>query len=298
MATIFLSYALRDEKQVKKLESRLRARGHDFRIAVGTPPAGQWRDRLVEALLASDVLIPVLTKYGLASSYIAMEVGMARLVKRPNPMLLLPVLVSKKFFAPTYVGDYHCFHATTWGPKSVDRLAEQLHAAIDAHVERVPRGPRIFLSHRHKDMKLADSLVSLIRASFHVKTTDIRCTSVPNYKLSAGDKTSERLRTEIAGAEVVLGVLSPDAGESKYVLAELGAAWGCGVPTFPLLCKGATYEDVPEPLNERHSVSLHDKADCAQLVGDIARMTSLHRKARATKQEASAINRVLKRAMP
>jgi hypothetical protein len=44
--------------------------------------------------------------------------------------------------------------------------------------------------------------------------------------------------------------------ESNYVLAELGAAWGRDVTTFPLLARGATYADVPSPLNERHCVSL------------------------------------------
>jgi hypothetical protein len=86
---------------------------------------------------------------------------------------------------------------------------------------------------------------------------------------------SERLRTEIAGAEVVLGLLSPDTSESKYVLAELGAAWGVGVPTFPLLLRGARFEDVPEPLNERHSLSLERGAECFQLIQDLKRVTSL-----------------------
>jgi hypothetical protein len=70
-------------------------------------------------------------------------------------------------------------------------------------------------------------------------------------------------------------MLSPDTSESKYVLAELGAAWGIGVPTFPLLLRGARFEDVPEPLNERHSLSLERGAECVQLIQDLRRVTSL-----------------------
>ena len=93
-----------------------------------------------------------------------------------------------------------------------------------------------------------------------------------------GRSYSERLRAEIRGAEVVLGLLSPDTAESKYVLAELGASWGADIPTFPLLVRGATFDDVPEPLSERHSVSLEKMESCTQLVDEIAHVTSLTRK--------------------
>ncbi len=59
------------------------------------------------------------------------------------------------------------------------------------------------------------------------------------------------------------------------MLAELGAAWGVGVPTFPLLLRGARFVDVPEPLNERHSLSLEKVDECFQLIQDLRRVTSL-----------------------
>jgi hypothetical protein len=101
---------------------------------------------------------------------------------------------------------------------------------------------------------------------------------VQPYTLPSGEKTSEKLRTEISSAEVVIGLLTPDTRESNYVVAELGAAWGCNIPTFPLLARGATYEHVPEPLNERHSLSLQKESDCLQLIDDIARESSLTRR--------------------
>jgi hypothetical protein len=188
-------------------------------------------------------------------------------------MLVLPILFRDSGDIPLFVADYACFRLRSKEKESLDALVGDLCKAIEQH--STLRGPRIFLSHRHKDEPQARALLDLLQAAFEIRKEDIRCTSVPPYKLDAGDKTSERLRAEIAGAEVVLGMLSPDTSESKYVLAELGAAWGVGVPTFPLLLRGARFEDVPEPLNERHSLSLERGAECVQLIQDLRRVTSL-----------------------
>jgi hypothetical protein len=69
-----------------------------------------------------------------------------------------------------------------------------------------------------------------------------------------------------------------DTTESNYVLAELGAAWGRDVATFPLLARGATYSDVPSPLNERHSVSLESQENCLELIESVCAKTTLKRR--------------------
>jgi hypothetical protein len=61
-------------------------------------------------------------------------------------------------------------------------------------------------------------------------------------------------------------------------LAELGAAWGREVTTFPLLADGATYKDVPSPLKERHCVSIEAQESCLALVDSVAAKTTLKRK--------------------
>lgn len=282
MATIFLSYSLQDEELARQLAGRLKRKGHSFRIDVGTPPAGKWRARLMKALQNSDVLIPILSQSGLSSSYVASEIGSARAFGETKGMLLLPVIVGTPFSVPPFVSDYHCFRLPRDQSKpandenELDRLADELNRAVQEHA--VAKPPRIFISHRHKDEAVARALVNLLESAFQIDKEDVRCTSVQPYTLSPGDRTSERLRAEIRGAEVVLGLLSPDTAESKYVLAELGASWGADVPTFPLLVRGATFEDVPEPLSERHSVSLEKEENCTQLVDEIAHVTSLTRK--------------------
>jgi hypothetical protein len=221
------------------------------------------------------VLVALLSENGLGSPYVASEIGAAGVVDRARGMLVLPILFRDSGDIPLFVSDYACFRLASKEKVSLDALVGELCKAIEQHSVATLGGPKIFVSHRHKDEPQARALLELLQAAFEIKKEDIRCTSVPPYKLDAGDKTSERLRAEIAGAEVVLGLLSPDTSESKYVLAELGAAWGVGVPTFPLLLRGARFEDVPEPLNERHSLSLERGAECFQLIQDLRRVTSL-----------------------
>jgi len=275
MATIFLSYSMRDEKLAKDIQRLLEQRGHKIKIGVGTLPAGKWREHFGRALEKSAVLVALLSENALNSPFVASEVGAARVFDDTRGMLLLPVLFGEKPPIPLFISDYACFNLKTDEPNELNVLVDQLHAAITQHFSDSNARPRIFISHRHKDVKQARALVRLLEAFFHIEQRDIRCTSMHPYKLDVGERTSERLRTEIACADVVLGLLSPDTAESKYVLAELGAAWGCGVPTFPLRVRGAKFEDVPEPLNERHSLSLDSTAECLQLVQDIARITSL-----------------------
>lgn len=275
MATIFLSYSSLDEELARDLQRRLLEKGHTIKVGVGTLPAGKWRELLGKALQKSDVLVALLSDNGLGSNFVASEVGAARVFDETKGMLLLPVLVGENPRIPLFISDYACFKLPKDEPNERSMLVDRLHAAIVQHDRDAAARPRIFISHRHKDEKQAKALVSLLEAFFQIEKHDIRCTSVQPYKLAVGDRTSERLRAEIAGADVVLGLLSPDTSESKYVLAELGAAWGCGVPTFPLRVGGAKFEDVPEPLNERHSLSLDSVSECIQLVQDIARVTSL-----------------------
>jgi hypothetical protein len=187
-------------------------------------------------------------------------------------MLLLPVLTDD-IGIPEFLSDIYCFRLTR--SDQVDTLVEELDKAI---VDNIKLIPRIFISHRHKDEPIVAALAALIEQAFYVDRNDIRCTSVQPYMLTPGERTSDLLRTEIGGAELVIGVLSPDASESNYVLCELGASWGRDVPTFPVLARGATYVDIPAPLNERHSVSLETEENCLQLVEYIASKTSLRRR--------------------
>ena len=174
---------------------------------------------------------------------------------------------------PQSITDLYCFRLKSNDKVCLAKLADQLDKAI---IDDVRSAPQIFISHRHVDEPIAAKLVALLEAAFYVGKNDLRCTSVKPYVLSPGERTSEQLRSDIARSELVIGILGPDTAESNYVLCELGAAWGRDVPTVPVLTRGATFADVPSPLNERHSVSLENPDHCIDLVEFVASRTSLN----------------------
>jgi len=272
MAKIFLSYSVQDAFDLaQKIEKGLGNKGHRISIPVDFKVAGNWRNKLTKGLITSDVLIAVLTPAALESRYVLGEIGAGRAMEYSKQMLLIPVL-PQPMPIPDFLSDVFCF---TLKNGAVDALVDELDQAIRDNMRLTPR---IFISHRHKDQAIAQALIDLLESAFYVEPTDIRCTSVQGYMLTPGERTSEELRSNLAGAELVMGLLSPETTESNYVLAELGAAWGFDVTTFPLLARGATYADVPSPLNERHCVSLEGQENCLELVDSVAAKTTLKRR--------------------
>ena len=276
MATLFLSYQHDDESLARALALRLAARHHSFRYQPGAKIAGDWRGKFQQALSDAEAVVFLLSESGLGSRYVLSQIGSSRVYAETKGQLMIPVLVERSQI-PDFVSDLTCFQLDGRKDADLDRLTEDIDQAIKGH-RSSPQGPRIFISHRHKDAEVAEALVSLIEASFDTDKADIRCTSVQPYALPPGEQISERLRKDVNRAELVIGLIGPETSESRYVLFELGASWGRGVPTFPLLVRGASAEEVPGPLRERLSLSLEDEDSCLQLVDEIAEATSLQRK--------------------
>lgn len=236
-----------------------------------------WRQVLLDALTRADVLLVLLTKRSLVSPFVMGEIGSARVLSHLfKEMLILPVIVGE-MDVPLVVGDLFVIRMAT-DDEGVQHAASDINRATDRHLSQTRVGyPKLFISHRHHDKDVAEALVRLIEAAFEVALGDLRCTSVHPYKLRVGERTGERLRAELYRAEAVLGILTPDTRTSSYVLFELGASWGRRGLTFPLLAHGATLTDVPTPIGDLHTLSLWDKAECYQLLDDLADATTLRR---------------------
>ena len=134
---------------------------------------------------------------------------------------------------------------------------------------------RIFISHSSKDKTLARRLVQSIETRIDVQPTEIRCTSVKGYKLPVGVDTARKLKKEISHAEAVIGIITPHSMKSTYVLFELGAAWGLGIPTFPLLAKGAKTKDLPGLLKGLNVARLTKRSETMQTLDDLCGRTRL-----------------------
>ena len=292
MAKIFISYSVRDGVSLaQEIEKGLQKKGHRISIPIDFKVAGNWRNKLTKGLVTSDALIAILTPRALKSPYVLGEIGAGRAMESSRQMLLVPVL-PQSVKIPPFLSDVFCFKLKNG---DVDALVNDLDKAIRDNMRLTPR---IFISHRHKDKTIAKGLIDLLDSAFTIGPADIRCTSVQGYMLTPGERTSEELRSNLAGAELVMGLLTPETSESNYVLAELGAAWGRDVTIFPLLARGATYAHVPSPLNERHCVSLEAYENCLELIEFVEAKTTLKPKVRVSATVAQVATALAAAATP
>ena len=204
------------------------------------------------------------------------EIGATRALyqacRRP---ILLPITVGIEI--PDVVKDVYVYrmdpsaNGIKLGAEDIDRTYRTARSGF----------PKVFISHRHADRIVVEALVSLLTTAFDIQQNDLRVTSVRPYNLKWGAVTPDRLREELQFADAVIGVISPNSSGSSYVLFELGASWGRGMPgtTLPLLIRGATNADVPAPIAALNTLSVSAEADCHQLLDDLAAIvTSLNRK--------------------
>jgi len=131
----------------------------------------------------------------------------------------------------------------------------------------------IFISHSSHDEALAAALVKLLQLALGIPATQIRCTSVSGYKLPVGADTNQRLKEEVAGSKVFIGLLTPTSMCSPYVLFELGARWGKGLFLGPVLACGATMKALG-PISGINAVEATKEADMHQFLADIGEVLS------------------------
>jgi hypothetical protein len=275
MAIVYVSYKSEDKPIVNSLVPLLQKKGHRIRFDQELPIGAAWRDQLLGALLSSDVMLLIWTENTERSQYVAAEVGIVRATPK---LALLPVVVGGVQIPP-FIQDLIVERIPDSKDETLKELAEKLDNSIKQHIEFRNLGkkgrPKIFISHRHKDENIVRSLVECIELYFGIDKEDIRCTSVRPYRLPVGENTSDRLRDEIADAEVVLGILTRDTLASSYVAFELGSAWGQRVWTCPLLACGADQGHIPDPIRGISPLFLSKPGDCFQLLKDMEGFTSL-----------------------
>jgi hypothetical protein len=140
----------------------------------------------------------------------------------------------------------------------------------------------LFISHSGADTAVAKALVDLFEKALKISARQIRCTSLDGYRLPAGADTNEKLRTEVFGAKLFVGLLTPTSLSSTYVLFELGARWGARRPLFPVLAGGTITGDLKPPLSGLNALSASSGDQIRQLVEDAAASLSMRVEPMAT----------------
>lgn len=134
----------------------------------------------------------------------------------------------------------------------------------------------VFISHSHRDEKIAKRLIALLKSAMPIDPRRILCSSVPGHELSGGVPIDTQLRNEILNAPVFIALLTRGCLKSAYVLFELGARWGFGVHSetdfklIPLLAAGMKVNELRDiPLGRIKVHSCDKETDLQQLVDEI-----------------------------
>lgn len=129
----------------------------------------------------------------------------------------------------------------------------------------------IFVSHSSKDVDFIKLLVELILGSIKdINPENLRCTSLPGFKLPTGSHASSKLRNDIKSCKVLIGVITENSLDSLYVMFELGAAWGLQANLYPICGPNCTFESFRPPLSEYHGIKWTEETDWSQFVEDLA----------------------------
>lgn len=300
MAKIFLSYNVEAQAAAQRLQRELEALGHSIRLDTNTVIVGsEWRDSLMRALMDSDAVVVLVTERSIQSPFVVSEIGAARAFGQTSKKMALLPIVFGTMPIPPVIQDLYVIRVPDLND-SLKLAANDVDKALKAHAAQIEDQskctPKLFISHRHKDEAIAAALVDVIRSAFVIDKTDIRCTSVRPYRLPVGERTPDRLRDELRRAEAVIGIVTPDTKESSYVLFELGGAWAQQILTCPMLARGGSTADLPDPIRDINPLSLEDSRDCQQFLDDLEDATSLKRKSGVGGDIADRINKLVQTA--
>lgn len=125
---------------------------------------------------------------------------------------------------------------------------------------------RLFISHASADKDLADALADLLRLGTDLPSDRIICTSLDGMGIPTGTENYlEFLRAEISDAGLVLPLLTPAFFDSEVCLIEIGAMWGLGQPSFPIIVPPVDYARVERLLGKFQSGTISQKKGLAEL---------------------------------
>jgi len=109
-----------------------------------------------------------------------------------------------------------------------------------------------------------------MQLAFVLPHSEIRCTSAYGFQLSVGTNIHERIKQEVRESEIFIAIITPSSIKSTYVLFELGARWGVGLPLFPLLGRGARVQSLEDgPLGVVVALNLADRDEVVRLIEEV-----------------------------
>jgi len=160
----------------------------------------------------------------------------------------------------------------TIGDSSNANSTEVMNFPLNTEVSKRDFTYDIFISHSSSDKQIAKRLIQVLKEAINIESSKILCTSVDGYKLEGGVNTDEQLRKLIEDNNVFIGIISENSIQSHYVLFELGARWGLGLPIKPVVISSEVYSLLREPIKNYNVLNLESQQEVIQLLQEISKI--------------------------
>ena len=100
---------------------------------------------------------------------------------------------------------------------------------------------KVFISHCVKDKKFVDKFNDYLRLATDLHVSNIFCSSFEETGIKTGKTFVQYIRDSLLDSKIVIAIITNNYCNSQFCLSELGAAWGVGIPVFPVIITPLNY---------------------------------------------------------
>ena len=93
----------------------------------------------------------------------------------------------------------------------------------------------VFISHASKDEELVDELFDLLQLGCNLDYDKIFCTSIEGADIRTGEDFVQWIEENLDDSDLVILLVTANYLNSKFCLAEMGAAWALEKNVFPIV---------------------------------------------------------------
>jgi hypothetical protein len=127
----------------------------------------------------------------------------------------------------------------------------------------------VFLSHAHRDARVAEALVTFLHMGAGIPLAEIRCTSFDPTGLHTGSNINVDLRKDLKRCKYVLPLITANTPDSEFVSFELGAAWVLEKEIIPLTFRLRARQKMPSVLSALLYTDLTSEAALIKLASNL-----------------------------
>lgn len=125
-------------------------------------------------------------------------------------------------------------------------------SARSRRAKRPPKPYQVFVSHATADRWLAKTICEQIEKTGAITFRDDR-------DIAGGDDIPEEIRRQIKQSKEIVVLLSPESVDRKWVILEVGAAWGWSkrMRIVTIRCH-VSVDPIPDMIKSKKAISLED----------------------------------------